>query len=172
MPNYSLSQVPATMFELNNIFETMEGVTSPQIIKDPSWLGLIKASPAAFVITVYRPFIWEGRGLTGLLAAIENLILLIVSLRAVLLLFQHPSLFKRAWRSPLFRSCLIFVFLYSIVVAGSTPNFGSISRYRIPLIPFLVGALAILQYHYLELPGRMRSRRIELGTHAQSTPST
>ncbi len=80
------------------------------------------------------------------------------------------STFTRAWREPMFLTCLIFVSIFSLAVGVSTPNLGTISRYRIPLLPFFVGALTILEYHFLEFRAKVRQRRIDFAGDAGSLP--
>jgi len=136
--------LPATLVGSSAIYEQINAGTP--ITYDASWLGLIKAAPVALILTLFRPFLWEGSGILMLVSAVENLVVLVLSLRAFLILIRERSTFSSAIRSPMFLSCLAFVILFGFAVGLSTPNLGSISRYRVPLIPFLVGTLTIIEH--------------------------
>ncbi|HSH78814.1 MAG TPA: hypothetical protein VLA19_09825 [Herpetosiphonaceae bacterium] len=169
-PSYSFARLPVTLVTQSSVYETIEGVTTRPIITDPSWHSLVRAAPRAVFVALYRPLIGEGNGPAGLLAGVENTLLLLFSLRAVVLLVKYPSALPRAWRSPLFLTCLVFVLVFGIAVAASTPNLGTISRYRIPLIPFLIGILTIFEAQFLELRKR-RLHGAEASLHSHSAPS-
>lgn len=101
--------------------------------------GIIQNIPLAFISGVFRPFITEAHGLLQIFGAIENLFLLI------LFLFAIPSMTK-LWRSEhrlLLFSAIVFVFVLCVFLALSTPNFGTLSRYRVGFLPFLVFLLTI-----------------------------
>ncbi len=169
-PSFSFAQLPASLVTQSSVYELIEGVTTRPIITEASWEALVRAAPRALFVALYRPLLGEGNGLVGLLAGVENTLLLLLSLRAVMLLVKYPSARLRVWRSPLFVTCLVFVLLFGIAIAASTPNLGTISRYRIPLIPFLFGILTIVEAQVLELRKRP-SLRVEAGLHSPSAPS-
>jgi hypothetical protein len=118
---------------------------------DSSTFGLIAFWPESMVFCLYRPFLWEGfRSPVILLASLENTVLLLLSLRAVWRAFTYPRVLAASMRSSLFLFCLLFVLLFAFAVGLTTPNLGTVSRYRIPVIPFFIGALAIFEYRFSE----------------------
>jgi hypothetical protein len=62
---------------------------------------------------------------------------------------------------PMFLTSVCFVLLFALGVGASTPNLGTISRYRIPLIPFFMAAAAVVD---LRLRPRMFQSRTDAGT--------
>jgi len=99
---------------------------------DGSWGSMLRLAPQAIIVSWFRPFIWEVRNPLMLLAALESLVFL-------LLIFQ--LIVKRRMRmvfgDPFMIFCLVFALLFSFAVGMSTGNFGTLMRYKIPMMPFL-----------------------------------
>jgi hypothetical protein len=154
---FSLAEIPQAIAIQSGLYESIGGA-STEIIAIPTWSGLIASAPAALVLTLFRPFPWEAFGILGLFAAAENLILLVLTVRMVARFRGHPGLFQAVLRIPMFTTCLVFVVLFGIALGAATPNLGSISRYRMPLIPFFVGMLVIAEAERVERIRRRRTR--------------
>jgi hypothetical protein len=98
------------------------------------WKNIFINAPWALFSGLFRPLVGEGRGLLGFAASAENFLLL---------LFFISSLrnSKKAAASP-HRVILLAVISYCIVqcvfLALSTPNMGTLSRYRVGFLPFFV----------------------------------
>ena len=111
---------------------------------DGSLESTLSLAPSAIVVTLYRPFLWEVNNATMFLSAIESLLFLVLTLYTLL----KVGLFKSAYiilKSPLVQFCLVFSVIFAFAIGITTFNFGSLVRYKIPLIPFyLVGILVIL----------------------------
>jgi hypothetical protein len=82
----------------------------------PEWQSVLLNSPWALVSGIFRPFVGEGNGLLGLVASLENCVLLVLFLYAA----------------------LSYIIVLCIFLALSTPNLGSLSRYRVGFLPFFV----------------------------------
>lgn len=101
---------------------------------EPTLAGFLWYSPAAVFHTFLRPFIWESNSLFYFVAALENIFIVLL---LVLTLFNLV-------RSPLTVISLgaIVILIYVLVLAAllglSTPNIGSLNRYRTAILPFLV----------------------------------
>lgn len=153
---YSLTALPQTISSQNTNYATVgvqgTGLTDSTgpVTADASWSGLMKSAPAAVVYTLFRPFPWEARSGPVLIAGLENLLLLALLTRAFLRGAAGSGALRNAIGSPMFIPCLLFVLLFGAGVGFATPNLGSLSRYRIPLIPFVVGLLTIVEYRSLE----------------------
>lgn len=99
----------------------------------PTLQSMIIHYPEAALSSVYRPFIGEAWQPLYVLAGLENLILLFLTALAVL------AAFKRGMRVELLHVVLlVFILVMAGVTGLSTPNFGTLSRYRIVYLPFLV----------------------------------
>ncbi len=99
-----------------------------------NWVNVILLSPWAFVSGVFRPFVWESTNALQMIAAIENtlfLILTISSLHKLKTLATHPD------RMLIFAT-LVYCFVLSTFLTLSTPNFGTLIRYRVGFLCFFI----------------------------------
>ncbi len=97
-----------------------------------SWSSVILNSPWALFSGLLRPFVWEASGITAILASLEN------SVIAILLISSLRGLMKEHAHRLLLLSTIVYITLLCIFLALSTPNFGSLSRYRVGFLPFLI----------------------------------
>ncbi len=114
---------------------------------DPTIGSMIKKLPAAVNVTLFRPYLWETKKLITLLAALEALAFLLITIKVIISV--GPI---RIWRAiaddPTIQFCLIFAIIFAFAVGISTYNFGSLSRYRIPCLPFYAFSLILIYYKY------------------------
>lgn len=105
--------------------------------------GMVKLAPMAIITSLFRPFLWEAKNPVMVLSAIEALFFLIFTLR----IFYRVGVFKTLSvisNTPILSLCFIFSLVFAASVGVSTSNFGTLVRYKIPLIPFYLSALYIL----------------------------
>ncbi|RZJ91885.1 MAG: hypothetical protein EOO60_07475 [Hymenobacter sp.] len=112
--------------------------------QDGTLSSMAKLAPQAIVVSLFRPFLWESRNPTMLLSAIEASYFLLFTLR----IFYRVGFFK-ALRTisgqPVLVLCFVFSLIFAISVGISSGNFGTLVRYKIPLMPFYLAGLYILQ---------------------------
>ena len=113
---------------------------------------MLRKAHKAIWVTLYRPYIWEAKNIVMLLSAIENLLLFLLTLY-IFIKSGIRNAIRHLTTSPVIIFCLIFSIVFSFAVGISTYNFGSLVRYKIPMIPFFVSGLFIL-YNY-----SMRSKK-------------
>ena len=101
--------------------------------------SILQNSPWALFSGLFRPAVTEARTALQWSIAIENLTLLLFTLGA---LTQVKRLIKSQHRLLLF-SILMYATLLCIFLALSTPNFGTLSRYRVGFLPYLVFVLTV-----------------------------
>lgn len=107
--------------------------------------NLLSKFPIATNAALFRPYLWESRNIVMLLSGLENTWLL--GFAVMLLIRTRVRFFFRAIiGNPLILTCVIFTVLFAFSVGISTPNFGALVRFKIPLIPFLVSAFYIMSY--------------------------
>lgn len=110
---------------------------------DPSVTGVLSKLPAGVVVTLFRPFLWEVKKPIQLLSSLEGLAFILLT-GAVFYRNGILRTFRAVFSSP----SLIFLFTYAIIFAFavgiSTGNFGALSRYKIPCLPFFAALLLIL----------------------------
>jgi hypothetical protein len=108
---------------------------------DGSFGSMLMLFPQAVNVSLFRPYLWEVRNPLMLLSAIESFAFLIITSFMIL---RHPLKFFSALRNPTVIFCLVFSVTFAFAVGASTYNFGTLSRYRIPLAPYYLVALVLI----------------------------
>jgi len=99
---------------------------------EPTAASLSANAPWALCSGLLRPFPWEVQTVFQALISIENMVLLlfiIVSVKSIIRCKAIDCMI--VW------SAVVYIILLCTFLALSTPNFGTLSRYRIGLLPFL-----------------------------------
>ena len=73
-----------------------------------------------------------------LISAVESFAILLLTLY---ILFYARSVLHRVITNPLLLFCILFSLTFAFAVGVSTFNFGTLVRYKIPMIPFYIIAL-------------------------------
>jgi hypothetical protein len=114
---------------------------------DPSIAGMLVKFPQAVVVTLFRPFPWEAKKVIVFISALEALLFVYFTFKA----FQKrgiPKTLGLIFKDPNLLFCLTFSLIFSFAVGISTYNFGALSRYKIPALPFYGAFLMIvINYH-------------------------
>ncbi len=110
---------------------------------DPTPLGVLKKFPAAFIAGMFRPFIWESGNAVMLLSGLENTLILVLTLIAIVRT-NIVSFFKKLIREPILFFSLSFAIFFAFSVGLSTANFGALIRFKIAYLPFFLCAIFIL----------------------------
>ncbi len=110
---------------------------------DGTFTGMLGYFPRAVVVAFFRPGLWEVRNPLMLLAALENTVLLWLVLRLLLRTppFRWPGIFRR---DPYLLFALVYALLFGFLVGITSGNFGTLARYKIPMLPFFASFLLIL----------------------------
>lgn len=111
---------------------------------DYSPAGVLRKTPAAIWVSLYRPYLWEVKNSVMLISALESVTFLIFTIW-ILLRGGHRYL-TDVFSDPLAAFCLVFAISFAFSVGLTTYNFGSLVRYKIPMLPFFATALFILHY--------------------------
>jgi len=108
-----------------------------------STMGLLKVFPKAVNVSLFRPYLWEAKKPILLPAAIEGVVSLFFTIR---LLYKCGFIrfTKLIFSNPEVQFCMIFSVAFAFAVGFTSFNFGSLVRYKIPLMPFYFIALFIL----------------------------
>jgi hypothetical protein len=108
--------------------------------------GLAARFPLAVNVTLFRPYIWEINGPIMLQAAIESMVVFMITL--ITLFKVGPSGFIRySLKDPILAFALSFGILYAFGVGVTSNNFGALVRYKIPAVPMYLCAMYILRYY-------------------------
>jgi hypothetical protein len=125
---------------------------------DPSPLGVAAMFVPAVNVALYRPYLWEVKNPAMLILSIESLAFFIMTL--YILFKVGPFVLIRAASSDSFLlMCLVFSIFFAFAVGFSTYNFGALSRYKIPALPFYALSLLVLN-HYANYYRTLRKRKI------------
>lgn len=124
---------------------------------DGSFANLVSLAPAAINVSLFRPYLWEVRNPLMLISALESLGILLLTL--IILLRKSRRLISEL-KNPNIVFCLIFSLTFAFAVGVATYNFGSLSRYKIPLFPFYLTALMVLNDDQKDKP-RVRDMTVQ-----------
>lgn len=110
---------------------------------DGTWTGLLAKFPVATNAALFRPYLWEARNVVVALSALENAWLL--GFTVLLLWRTRVRFFLRCLLgNPMVLVCMLFALLFGFTIGISTPNFGALVRFKIPLVPFYVVGLYVV----------------------------
>lgn len=134
-PNLNLDRVLDVVAENNEAFVSISAPDDVIQFHDlePTFESFAKNAPLAAWSGLFRPWVGEANSLFKIVASVENTFMLLISLWACFRLFRPD-------RQVTFIGMIAFGYCLSLSVflALSTPNFGTLSRYRIGFLPFFV----------------------------------
>lgn len=111
---------------------------------DGTFKNMINKAPQAINVSLFRPYLWEIRNPLMFFSAIESFFFLGLTLYAII---KSRSAIFRAMANPVVIFCFVFSLTFAFAVGVSTFNFGTLSRYKIPLLPFYaLGIIYLLNY--------------------------
>jgi hypothetical protein len=108
---------------------------------DGTFSGMLKLAPQAINVSLFRPYLWEVNNVLMLLSALESLALTFFIL---LIIFKKKLWTFRAFNNPDVFFCIVFAVVFAFAVGVSTYNFGTLARYKIPLLPFFTIGLTLM----------------------------
>lgn len=154
--NKFASQLTRTYTKLQQKSVGRPHVALPELA--PTAESMLRHAPKAVASTLYRPLAWEGDSVFYGFAALENLFLLLLNGLACW------DWARRRW-APLPFALALLLFAYCLSMAAliglSTPNLGTLSRYRaawLPLLVYLLAAQPTVAGALLRLRGRLGRR--------------
>lgn len=134
-PNFYMSRFLNVVVENHNAY-VLASDSAPVVHfnnLEATWMSVLQNSPWALFSGLFRPFVTEGKTVFQIIVAVENLLLLV-------LCFLNARFFSSMVYSRqhlLVVSVVTYICLLTIFLTLSTPNFGTLSRYRIGFLPFL-----------------------------------
>ncbi len=96
--------------------------------------SIVMNSPLALLSGLFRPFVWESHTVFQFMSALENTFLLVLFIFTL----ANVKLVLASFRQPMVLALIVYIVLLCVFLALSTPNFGTLSRYRVGFIPFFV----------------------------------
>jgi hypothetical protein len=110
-----------------------------------SAVGLLKKMPIGFYSTYFRPHIWEVKKPIVLFSALESFFILAFTLWT--LTKKGIYLFQLIKKDLFARLSLYYVIILGIIIGLNTFNFGTLIRYKVPVVPFAWLFVFILYYY-------------------------
>lgn len=112
-------------------------------------MGILQKAPEALFVTYFRPFpIIDTKNASTLFEGIQSFTLLMISL-FVFFRLGPKRLVQYTLTNPHVRAFMVFALLFGFVVGFTSYNFGALSRYKIPALPFYTTSLCILYAEFL-----------------------
>ncbi|MCB0700162.1 MAG: hypothetical protein H6551_08040 [Chitinophagales bacterium] len=147
---YSLEKFAKTSYLISNYIQEQSGDQGSAYnlgTIEPTAIGMFKKFPAAVNVTLFRPYIWETRKAIQVINAVEALIFLLITIKVIVSL-GFMRFFRTVTSDPTLQFFLIFTLIFAFAVGISSGNFGTLSRYRIPCLPFYGMMLIFTYYKY------------------------
>lgn len=148
-PRYSFERVSEETARLQEVGAIVRGGSYYEVTERPArtLAGQLAYAPFALLAALFRPTIFEVRNATMALNAIETTVMAVLFISAIV---------RRSWgamwhqlsRSPTLVFALVFVFTFGVAVGLASTNLGTLSRYRVPLVPFFTVLVLILVAPY------------------------
>lgn len=145
-PYLTLERLPLTIYENNQtiISKTNPNAQIDMLLETPEWKSVIKLVPKAIHTGLFRPSFFDKTSNWGLIHKLENGILTFLMLFTILVyLKSKPSL-----EYSLLLPALICIILLVTLLALSTPNFGTLVRYKNIATPFLFLLFGALPFKF------------------------
>ena len=122
--------------------------------------GIMKKIPAAINVSLFRPWPWEARNFVMIIESAESTVFMLI---AISMMFYY---FKNIWagsyiivRNPTIIFLFVFSFIFAFSVGFTSYNFGALSRYRIPLLPFFLSAILLLRSQLVSYDTEQRIKK-------------
>jgi hypothetical protein len=166
LPRFGADVLSDQLAELQSVGAKIQGGSNYS-------LGLSAGSPASqaalaplgLLTALFRPLLFEVNAPIILITSLEMSLFLV---GAVLVLVRRGiiSSFSEVVRRPFLSFCAMFVLVFGTCVGLATTNMGTLSRYRMPLIPFfavlLLALMARAPARVAEFSAAQRVRRPSL----------
>ncbi len=108
-------------------------------------MGMLKKFPAAVNVTLFRPYIWESKNVVMMLSALESFFFLFLTI-VTLWKIKFKRILSIISENPIVAASLVFSITFAFAIGISTANFGTLVRYKIPIMPFYLISLLIIRY--------------------------
>ena len=138
------------------LLSQIDSIQSAQVINSEGGsgynLGEIDLTPFGFVryglisinVTLFRPYFWEINKVVNIPASIESMLMLLFFLLTLIKTGLLKTI-RIVINEPIILFCIIFVLTLSVMTGSISFNFGTLARYRIPILPFYFVALLLIR---------------------------
>ena len=131
-PERFMDVVVSSYYEYHSISAVEDVIHFHSLKATP--LAITKNIPLAILSGLYRPSLFEAQTTFQFFIALENVFILILTIGA---LARLKKIIHGKHRLLVF-TLLVYIIVLCVFLTLSTPNFGTLSRYRIGFLPFFV----------------------------------
>jgi hypothetical protein len=110
---------------------------------DGTFSGMVAKVPQAINVSLFRPYVWEVKNPLMFLTSLEGTILLGI---CMYVLIKIRFKFFKALSNPDIIFALVFSLTMAFAVGITSYNFGTLARYKIPLMPYFTLALVLIYF--------------------------
>jgi hypothetical protein len=155
MGQFAIDKIIETAGSLNYNLSNIDSGSdfSLGITLSTSLSGMLAVFPFAVFATLFRPFLWEVHNLVSIASALESFFFLFFTLYVI----RKVSLRKfisNIVNDGMVQFCLVYAIFFSYAVGFSTSNFGTLVRYKIPMMPFYLMGIFIIYYNEVISKGK------------------
>ncbi|MEQ9467474.1 MAG: hypothetical protein RLN88_08685 [Ekhidna sp.] len=145
-PYLEIDRIPWTLYENNQaILKKSDPEDRIDLeMKGDQWKDIFTNLPKALQAGLLRPSVLDKTPIWGWIHRIENLALTTLMIMSLILIIKQKPVLD--W--PLILAAGFCIFLLAIMLPLSTPNFGTLVRYKNAYMPYLLMISSILPYHY------------------------
>lgn len=134
-PQYSLDQFADEASRLRGLARGGSSFSLSAEAPERSLTAQLLLAPVGTFSSLFRPLPFEARNVLMLLNSVETTAFVVLAV--VGLVRAGPTrMWARTIESPVLVMCGVFVLLFAVAVGLTTQNFGTLSRYRVPMLPF------------------------------------
>ncbi|MCK6616674.1 MAG: hypothetical protein L6Q51_03435 [Cyclobacteriaceae bacterium] len=145
-PNLKTDRVPHVVYETHQLALAQskpDNLIHYNSLR-PTWGGLLLHTPHAFVSGLFAPVIPRFSNFLQVLSVIESVMLLVLTFFSFPTISRLPDTPNRLWVV----AVLVYIALLAVFISLSTPNVGTLVRYRVGYLPFFV--LLVSQQPFLQ----------------------
>jgi hypothetical protein len=141
-PRFDPANLAEEAANMQGVAELTEGGSNYSLGRGStgSILNQLSFAPVALFTSLLRPLLVEARSVTTAINSVETSIVLLMIVRAWLKNGLR-GLGRLVTRSPAIAFCLVYTLALGLGVGLGTTNLGTLSRYRMPLMPFYATVL-------------------------------
>ena len=152
-PRYSIANFADASEDLRALGASHAGGSTIALSVGRGTVGLLGFAPVAMATALFRPLIVEVKNPLMFISAVEMSVFLGLFVRAAGMRPRGVVLaaLRGSW---LFAAAAVFVLIFAFAVGASTTNLGTLSRYRVPMLPFYGLGFVALEAVRARLVGR------------------
>lgn len=139
-PHYRVESFVDSAAHLQYVGGLVDGGSNYQIVGSDvgaDSTGQLILAPLALFTAMFRPLLVEATNFPMLVGALETTVLLVAATKASIAL-GFSEVRRELFGRPVLAMATVFVVVFGTAVGLSTTNLGTLSRYRVPMMPFLV----------------------------------